>query len=168
MLRKNIYISGFMGTGKSCLGKGLSLKKNLPFKDLDQEIERKTQKSISEIFAQEGETSFRRIETQTLLELNQQAPLVVSLGGGAILSITNRHIIDQGVWINLNAQPRTIFNRINQQTHRPLLNQQGQVDFSRIKNLLQQRQPFYELAPWQIITDGLSEGAVLEIVSKIV
>lgn len=161
---KHIYLSGFMGSGKSTIAKAVSKKIELPFLDTDQSIEEKQQKKIPQIFSDHGEEYFRDLETQTLIELSQSEPHVVSLGGGAILREKNREIISQGYWINLNSPFSDIYQRIKSKSHRPLVTGKSE---SEIQQLWQDRKEFYALAPLQIDTEHLNSDKIAEKIAKL-
>ncbi|MBI4412159.1 MAG: shikimate kinase [Deltaproteobacteria bacterium] len=176
-MQKNIYLTGFMGTGKSTVGGLLSVRLGIPFVDTDVQIELTMGLPIDKIFAKKGgEDLFRENEREVLNRLRFRAPLVVACGGGMILSILNREVLREGIWINLKASPATIMDRIGlNQSHpvashlvasRPLLGKK--VKREEVENLLLKRQPYYELAPHQVGTDGLSPEGVLTPVLKIV
>lgn len=165
--KKHIYLTGFMGTGKTSTGLVLAGLLRRPFVDLDKKIERIEGLSITDIFSDKGEDYFRTLESDQLSQISHaQPPFVASLGGGIILKEENRTILRQGLWINLNASSATIWNRIAQSTTRPLLGLKPSRD--ELEQKLLSRQPLYSLAPFQIATDGLSTDAVAKnIVAKL-
>ncbi len=165
-MKQQIYLTGFMGTGKSTVGFLLARRLHLPFVDLDAVIERAFGMSISMIFQKEGEALFRRAEHEALLHLSTLIPCVVSLGGGAILSESNREILKRGFWVNLTASPAVIDKRVGRQSHRPLLG--SRVSREKIEELLRKRRPYYDLAPHQIETDGLTPEAVERKILKVI
>ena len=93
--KKNICIIGLMGSGKSIIGKDLSKYLNFKYYDTDKEIEIRTKKSINEIFTEEGENYFRKIEEKICLELLTKDNCVISLGGGSIVSRKVRESINK-------------------------------------------------------------------------
>ena len=156
-----------MGTGKSTIGRLLSVRLGIPFVDTDTLIENELKTSIDKIFAKKGgEDFFRDKEREVLRNLRFQAPLVVSLGGGMVLSVLNREVLRGGIWINLSAAPATVMSRIGGDTSRPLLGKKAKRE--EIDDLLKQRQPYYMMAPHQVETDGLSPEGVLTLVLKII
>ena len=123
---KNVILTGMMGSGKTTVGKELATILNYNFVDLDEIIENKYGK-ITDIFSQKGEKYFREIETQELKNFENQSNFVLSTGGGVILKDENIKILkDLGQVFYLSAKSETIYNRIKNQKHRPLLNTQIQ------------------------------------------
>ncbi len=119
---KNIILTGMMGSGKTTVGKELAALLNCNFIDLDEIIEKKYGK-ISDIFAQKGEAYFREAETQELKNLKEKEKFVLSTGGGIILKDENIEILKKiGQVFYLSAKSETIYGRIKNQNHRPLLN----------------------------------------------
>ena len=90
---KNIYLVGFMGTGKSAVGSELAKNKQWRFVDLDELIELKEKRSIPDIFAQDGEPYFRRLEKQALKEVSREKEFVVACGGGIVVALENIKIM---------------------------------------------------------------------------
>ncbi len=156
---------GFMGTGKTSVGRTLAYALGLAFVDMDQIIEERAGKPISRIFAEEGEPHFRGLERSLVVELSAQSGLVVACGGGVVLNPDN--ILDYsrtGLVVCLTATPETIFERTARATHRPLLEQQDR--FQRIVDLLEKRRALYASIPLQIDTTHLSTPQVSEIIKK--
>ncbi len=119
----NIYIVGFMGTGKTTVSKELSGKKKLRFVDLDELIELRQKKTIADIFAGEGEPYFRRVEKQVLKEVAKENNFVVACGGGVVIDKENIRLMKEtGVIVCLSATAEVILKRTSQYCHRPLLN----------------------------------------------
>src|SRR3989304_5077205 len=119
---RNIYLTGFMGTGKTSVGREIALMLDLKFIDLDELIVKNEGRSINDVFAKNGEPYFRKIEKETLKEVSQGAGQVVSCGGGIVIDPENITIMKQsGRFIALFARPEVIFERIKKETHRPLL-----------------------------------------------
>lgn len=159
----NIYIVGFMGTGKTTVGKKVARKLKRRFFDLDSIIEQKQKKKISRIFAEDGEPYFRKVEKQALKEISGQRDLVVSCGGGIVLDKENIRIMKEaGTMICLSARPEMIIERTRRYKHRPLLNVDNPKN--RIKELLEFRAPFYAQSDHTIDTSDLS---VAEVVKRI-
>jgi shikimate kinase len=142
-----IFITGFMGSGKSTIGKKLAQQLKFPFIDSDDVIEHKYNKEIKEIFSDEGEAWFRKTEEFEIEQIiAQPEKAVISLGGGALMSqSTLERVLSNGILVYIKSSPEHIYNRIKHSTRRPLLRNDGQV-FSReeyidkIKNLLKQRE----------------------------
>jgi len=160
----NIYLVGFMGTGKSAVGKELAHRKKMCFLDLDELIELRQRMTIFDIFAQEGEPAFRRIEKKTLREAAREKGFVVACGGGIVIDPENIRIMKEaGVVICLQATPEAILKRTSGTAHRPLLNVADPK--SQIELLLKLRAPYYAQADKTIDT---SELTVEEVVEKII
>ncbi len=141
----NIFLIGFMGTGKSTIAKSLKRKYDMQVVDMDSEIEKNQGKAISEIFAEEGEEYFRDLETQLVLDLQKRDNVVVSCGGGAVLREKNVHEMRKsGKIILLQATPETILERVKNSHNRPLLEGNKNIDF--IKELMSKREDKYNSA----------------------
>ncbi len=162
----NIYLVGFMGTGKTVVGKELAKRKKWQFADLDDLIELKEKRIISEIFAKNGEPYFRKIEKKVLSEVSKEKNFVVSCGGGIVMNPQNIKIMKKtGIIICLSAAIEVILKRISGTTRRPLLNVLDPKE--RIASLLKLRAPYYALADEAIDTSKLSVGKVVEKIIKI-
>jgi shikimate kinase len=154
-MKKTIFLSGFMGCGKSGTGKRAAELTNLQFIDLDSYIEKKAEKTIVEIFSQHGEKHFRELETVAIGFLceNQihNKDAIVALGGGAIVSPVNAAIINRlGVSVFIDADFEVCFERIKNDLARPLI--QGKPK-SRLQDFFNQRRQIY-LAHCRQIVDG--------------
>ena len=154
---KNIVLIGFMGSGKSTVGRELQHRLGYPLVDMDQVIEQRTGKSITTIFAEVGEEGFREMETRLLEELNDpSAPRrIISTGGGVIGREENRVILRQlGYVVWLHAPTAVILDRTTKNRERPLLHTDDPA--ARIEALLTARKPLYaETAHIKIDTAGL-------------
>ena len=127
---KNIVLIGMMGCGKSTCGRNLSALTGMPLVDTDQIITERTGKTPSEIFAEQGEQSFRDLETALCRELSEQSDLIIATGGGLPLREENRELLRKnGVVIFLNRPVEDIFNP-EKLKDRPLA-QMGKEDFLR-------------------------------------
>ena len=144
--KKNICIIGLMGSGKSMIGKDLSKFLKLKFYDTDKEIEIKTNKSISAIFKEEGESYFRSIEEKICVNLLDKNNCVISLGGGSIINSNIRNKISQNSFsIYLQVELNNLLNRLKSSQKRPLLNQKkNKIEI--LRNLYAKRRQFYEKA----------------------
>ena len=165
--KKNICIMGLMGSGKSIIGKDLSKNLNLKFFDTDKEIELMTNKKISAIFKEEGESYFRDIEEKICIEILTIENCVVSLGGGSIISKKIRKIIKKNSYsIYLQVKLDNLQNRLKFSRKRPLLNKN--LNNSEIlKNILKDRQKYYEKADLIINNDGNKSESLKEIKSQL-
>jgi shikimate kinase len=151
----NIYIVGFMGTGKTSLARRLSGVKKLAFIDLDELIQTSEKKSITEIFSQKGEVYFRALEKNILAEVSRKDDQVVSCGGGIVLDKDNIVLMkNSGIIICLSARPEVILARTKNYQHRPLLNVDDPE--KKIKELLEARANLYALADHKIDTSDIS------------
>ena len=168
MSQKNIILTGFMGTGKSTLGRLLAKSINYDFVDTDTEIENREGRSIEEIFKQDGEASFRKLESNLVTELAQMQGLVIATGGGLVVNPNNVEALEQtGQIICLTASAEEILDRVsNQQTVRPLLQEADPQ--AKIVELLQQRatiyQQFLQLSTSHVTIDKLLDK-LLKLIS---
>ena len=150
---KTIVLTGMSGSGKSTVGKFLAEKCKLKFIDIDEQIVLNENKSINEIFSENGENFFRALEVQTIKNVFEPENLVISLGGGAFENDRTRNfLLNNSTVIYLQTSPETIFNRLKNSTDRPLLN--NNMNLSAIKKLLDLRKKNYELAHFTVITDN--------------
>lgn len=157
---KNVYLVGFMGTGKTAVGRELAKKKRLHFVDLDDLIELKEGRSIPDIFSKKGEAYFRRLEKKVLREVSVENKFVVSCGGGIVCDEENIRIMKEtGTVICLKATPAVILKRIKGSSLRPLLNVNNPKE--RIEFLLKLRSPYYAKAHKFINTSRLSVPEVV-------
>ena len=165
---KNIFLIGFMGSGKSTISKMLAEKLNITRVEMDEMIVQEQSMPITEIFEKFGETHFRNIETDFVRRLQEQDGVVVSCGGGAVLREENRSMMKQsGVIVLLTAKPETILERVKYSTDRPILN--GNMTVEYISGLMEKRRACYEeAADFTVATDDKSsEEICLEILNKI-
>ncbi len=157
----NIYLVGFMGTGKTAVGKELARKKKLQFVDLDGLIELREKRTISDIFAKNGEPYFRKVEKRVLKEVSKEKEFVVACGGGIVLDKENIKIMKEtGIIICLTASPQVILKRTSAYRHRPLLNVSN--PHKQIELLLKLRAPYYAQADKTIDTSKISIKEVLD------
>ncbi|MCY4575273.1 MAG: 3-dehydroquinate synthase [Chloroflexi bacterium] len=157
--RRNIYLIGFSYTGKSTVARQISVNLHIDFADTDELIESRAGKTIPEIFATEGESVFRELESEVLREVSQWPNMVVATGGGIVLDPANRDVMQRtGAVISLEAQPSTILNRMradeSDATERPLLASGDPL--GRIAALKSSRQAAYAIADWTVNTDQLT------------
>jgi shikimate kinase len=159
----NIFLTGFMGAGKSTVGELLAARLNTPFLDLDAMIVQRENRTIAEIFATDGEGYFRDCETSTLKALRQQAIAVYATGGGIVERDENRRDMKAiGRILYLKTGWPTLRTRLQQSVDRPLIDpERGWHD---VKALWTRRQVFYEDADLIVETDGLTP---LEVTEKI-
>ena len=160
---KNIVLIGFMGTGKSSVGKILAKKLNRTWVDVDHCIEEKEKRKIAEIFEREGEGYFRRLEKDMVKEVAEGTDLIITTGGGVVIDAENVEALrKKGFLIALTATPETIFQRVNGSRHRPLLKNADKM--GEIRRLLEQRRPFYAKADRLFSTDGKTAAQVADAI----
>lgn len=166
-MKSNIILIGYMGCGKSTVGRKTANILSMPFLDTDQWIEEKEGITISELFATKGEAYFRELETECLKELlkNVNLPTIISVGGGLPVREENQRLLKQlGQVIYLKAAPDTIYERLKGDSTRPLL--QTENPLQKIRDMLFDREEKYLAAAEKVISvDGKS---VMEIVGEIV
>jgi shikimate kinase len=148
-----IYLTGFMGCGKSSIGHILANTLGWSFMDLDKVIEQKYGARIAQIFKERGEEYFRTMETETLKETGSMEHIIVALGGGAIIAEENRTFMKSaGKLIYLRATPERLYARLRYKTDRPLFQTQDNVILTRekaiekISRLLSEREHYYNQA----------------------
>ncbi len=164
--KRNIYLIGPMGTGKTAVGKTLARLVGAPFADSDTEIERHAGVDIPYIFEQEGESGFRRRERETLADLCNREPLVLATGGGAVLAAENRQLLhDTGVVVFLHTSIAQQLQRVGSGRGRPML--QGADMAKKIEELSRIREPLYrETADITLSTDGRRVPKVAELIMR--
>lgn len=143
-MKKNLVLIGFMGSGKTSVGLRMSYRMRMPVEDTDKLIERREQRSITEIFAKEGEAYFRQLETELLSELAEKGRnAIYSVGGGTPVCPQNRELLRQlGKVVLLRVRPETVYERLKTDTTRPLL--QCEDPLGRIQELMESRREAYE------------------------
>ncbi|MBI3777096.1 MAG: shikimate kinase AroK [Gammaproteobacteria bacterium] len=154
MTRRNIFLIGPMGAGKTTAGKELAKTLGMVFVDSDHEIEQHTGANIPLIFELEGETGFRTRERSMIGELTQRENIVLATGGGAVLDKDNRaHLSSRGYVVYLRANIEQLFNRTSKDPHRPLLKTADPK--AKLRELMETRAPLYEeIADLILDTDG--------------
>lgn len=164
----NVFLIGFMGSGKSTVASCLAKNYGMKIIDMDQLIVEREGMSIPDIFAKKGEQYFRGVETSLLIEIQGQQHKVVSCGGGVVLREENVQAMKKcGQVVLLNAKPETILERVRDDDNRPLLRGNKNVKF--IRDMMEKRQPKYEAAADFVVdTDGKSADMICkEIFEKI-
>ncbi len=164
---KNIVLTGFMGTGKTAVGRKLSRLLNMELIDVDTEIEKSQKMTINDMFKKFGEPRFREIETEMIKKLSGKENIIISTGGGAVLKQENLDVLrEKGIIVCLLATPETILRRTSHNSNRPLL--QVEDPSGKINELLNFRKPFYEKADIMIDTEGKTPIQIAEeIIEKI-
>jgi shikimate kinase len=149
----NLYLVGFMGTGKSTVGRAVAQKLGFALVDSDHEIERQQGKTIPDIFAQDGEPAFRALEKEFILHGHPAERTVISCGGGLVVQPGMLALLkERGVVVCLHASIETILARTARQRNRPLL-EVADPD-ARVRTLFAQREPIYRQSGTLILTDG--------------
>lgn len=156
----NIILVGFMGTGKSAVGRIIARRMNRPFVDMDARIEKETGKPVYRIFEEDGEPHFRALERALVNILCAERGIVIAGGGGVVLNDLNiGDFNDSGRLICLQAAEDEIIRRVLRGRHRPLL--EGPGDKAEIVlRLLRERRPFYDKIPYQVDTSGFTPDQV--------
>jgi shikimate kinase len=148
----NLALIGFMGTGKSSVGQITAGHLHFAFLDTDHVIEARAGKSVSDIFAHEGEPAFRDLERRVVNELASRKKTVISTGGGLPVDESNlASLKTHALIVCLWASPEKIWERIRGQTHRPLLNDPEPL--AKIRSLLAAREPYYRKADVLVNTE---------------
>lgn len=159
---KNIVLTGFMGTGKTTIGRLLADQLTRRFVDMDEELTRHFGKPIATVFAELGEPAFRQAERELCRRLASEQGLVISTGGGALVDAENRAVFSaSGTLLCLTADAEEILRRVESNDERPLLGDRAERR-QRITTLLASRQDAYGAIPHQIDTTGLSHEQVVE------
>lgn len=165
----HIILIGFMGCGKSSVGKRLAKVMNLPFVDMDAMIVEKSGMEITTIFETHGEAYFRKLETETLLELaDSTEQMVISAGGGMPVQSQNQPILkEMGTVILLEASLDTLVERLQYDNTRPIL--KGGNLREKIESLQKERKAAYEqVGDVKIVTDGKNFMGIIDEIRKIV
>lgn len=167
MRQKNVVLIGFMGSGKTSVGLRLSYRLRRPVEDTDKLIERREGRTISEIFAREGEAHFRQLETALLAELVEKGRTAIySVGGGTPVRPENRELLKRlGKVVLLRVKPETVYERLKEDTTRPLL--QCGNPLERIRELMQSRKEAYESCADVILdVDHMEVEDIIERIEK--
>lgn len=163
-MKKNIIITGFMGTGKTVVAIELARKLGMKFIDMDQLIEERQEMSIADIFVRSGEKYFREQENKLVQELAQEENMVIATGGGTFLNLDNIRILNQeGQIICLYANPQALYNRLKKKNNRPLI--KGNNILNKINHLLEKRKRIYDNFDYKVDTTDLT---IQEVVDKII
>ena len=167
-MKKHIYLTGFMGAGKSRIGRTLAAEWSWPFYDTDALIEEETGQTIMKLFEEKGEPFFRQKETQVIGRISAEAyPAVISLGGGALMQKQNFKIIGEtGLLIYIKSAPEKILERVEHSDKRPLLKVEKDEQFknrllNKIIEMLEQREPVYTRADIVYLRDGLDPEQIV-------
>jgi len=163
MVKTNIVLIGFMGTGKTAVGKRLAALLDKGFYDTDNEVETVTGMTVSQLFSKYGEVRFRSEENLAVKRLAQKDNCIIATGGGAVLDIENiTALAEKGVIIWLSASPEVIFERVRKKNTRPLL-RKGDL-YQNIIELSRQREDFYKCADFYIDTSEMDFSKVIDTI----
>lgn len=165
MENNNIFLIGFMGSGKSTIARLLAKETGKELIEMDETIEAEAGCSINQIFEEHGEGYFRDLESELVVRIADKGNTVVSCGGGAVLRAENvENMKKNGTIVYLSATPETIYKRVRNSTHRPLLN--GNMNVEYITQLMDKRLPIYENAA-SVVVD-VNDKEKREIVKEII
>ena len=165
---QNLYLIGFMGTGKSTVAKVFQEDYHMKLLEMDEEIVRQEKRPISEIFATDGESYFRDLETDLVRKIQAGSKQIVSCGGGAVLRPENVAMMKKsGKVVLLRAKAETILERVKSSSDRPLLN--GNMNVEYITQLMDKRIPIYEAAADVVLkVDGYGKQENIERLKAII
>jgi shikimate kinase len=162
----NLLLVGFMGTGKSTLGRLLARRWGRPFVDTDEEVERLAGKSVAEIFAQDGEAAFRALERQVVDSRLPESGAVIACGGGLVVPEGMGPLVaSRGVVVTLFASAESILRRTGNRGHRPLL--EAPDPEARVRELLAAREKAYLACGIAVYTDGRTLQQMADAVERI-
>ena len=168
---KRIFLIGYMGSGKTTLGRAYSKDQGLTFIDLDWYIEERFHKTVQQIFAERGEEGFREIERRMLHEVADFEDVVIAAGGGTPCFFDNMDFMNErGVTVLLQAQPSTLFNRLKvAKSQRPLLADKSDDELMAfIMAGLQKRLVFYSKAQYVFASDELeSQKQIVDSIQRL-
>jgi shikimate kinase len=148
----NVYLVGMMGSGKTTVGRILAKELKYHFFDTDEVISQAANRSIADIFAQEGEEAFREVETQVLGQLSAYKNLTVATGGGIILRLQNWSYLHQGIVVWLDVPVNQLCDRLRLSTTRPLL-RDGDLK-SKLETILKDRERLYASSDVRVCIEG--------------
>jgi shikimate kinase len=168
-----VFLTGFMGSGKSTIGPILANTLGFQYIDLDRIIEQKAQKKVVEIFSTDGEQYFRTLERTALEELAEFDHHVISLGGGTLANEENFQLVSQnGILVYLKLSPEEILQRVQLRSDRPMLkddqgNKLAPAELEkRVFELMNRREPFYNRADVIIMANRMRLGATVDEIMK--
>ncbi len=165
MLDYNIFLIGFMGSGKSTVAKSLSRKLGTSCAEMDEMVVADQDMPITEIFDKHGEEYFRDVESEVLERITKEKHMVVSCGGGTVLRKRNVDFMkENGHIVLLTAKPETILKRVGRSTNRPILN--GHMNVEYITELMDKRKDSYMSAAELIV--ATDDKSIAEITEEII
>lgn len=170
MDKSNIILTGFMGTGKTVVGKKLASLLNMDFIDTDRVIEEREKDSVVRIFQVKGEPYFRNVEAEVIEDVSKKERCVIATGGGAVIRKQNlENLKRKGTVICLTAEPAVVLMRTSSARDRPLLLKSKDA-IATIRLLLKERKPYYSEADYTVDTSAHTPddtvAAILEILKK--
>jgi shikimate kinase len=175
MDNKVVYLTGFMGSGKSTIAPILANTLGWDFYDLDKVIENQAGMKITKIFQLYGEEHFRILERESLLEVSKNNKVIVSLGGGTIANDINLGILKKtGILIYLNLSAESVYKRLKYKRDRPVLFSDLAQGFTKedlinkIRELYNKRKNYYEQSDFIISTDNMPVGKTVDQIVKII
>jgi shikimate kinase len=162
-LKGRIFLIGFMGTGKTTVGHRLAERLGWSLHDSDEEIVRREGRTISEIFAAEGEPYFRQRESEMLAELSARDRAVITTGGGAVLAESNRDLLRRsGLVVALEATVDEIVRRVSADENRPLLQAEASERRQRVEQLMAARKGLYDFAELRVNTTAREVESIVD------
>ena len=160
---KKIFLVGFMGSGKSAIGRRLSYYLKMPYYDMDHEIVRQQGMTIPEIFEKYGEAHFRQLETEFLKKFRNEA-CIIATGGGVAMKEENRKLMRRsGLVFFLDATFEDIYVRIRHDKNRPIVQKTSKMELERLYNT--RRKHYRESAHIQVLTEGRSLRNIVEYIA---
>ncbi|MGI6269126.1 MAG: shikimate kinase [Candidatus Howiella sp.] len=155
----NIVLCGFMGCGKTTVGRMTARRLGIDFVDMDVYIEQQAGMTVSEIFASKGESAFRRMETEAARQLSERNNLMIATGGGTVLNPENVALLKRnGVIVLLQVSPETVLWRLRNNNTRPLLQRPDKE--AAVRTLMAERTPVYKNAAGIILSANMPSGQV--------
>lgn len=166
-MTQNIYLIGMMGSGKTTTARELARMRGMDQRDLDEVIQQVSKKTISQIFAENGEPEFRLLEEDVLNQVSKDSNQVVATGGGVILSLENTEQMKKtGTVIYLKTSFETLWNRVKHSKNRPLLKAESPEKL--FKSIFEARKELYKnAANHVVVTDGKSPVQVAQEINSI-
>ncbi len=155
-----VYLVGMPGSGKSTVGREVAGRLGVPFVDLDEEIERRSGASVSQIFASDGEAGFRALEARALVDASRRDPSVVACGGGVVLEPANRITLrNTGTCVYLNVPLGVLEERVEPAADRPLIRAEGDLE-----RLLAEREGLYREFAAHVVDGSGDPGEVADAI----